>query len=180
RFPALIGSVFLLWWGVMLVFQGEGLELDLQRRRHPMWEWLFAHPVPPGAVFLAEMLSPIAANRIYWSGPLFVGFLYGFAYDPGLAMLAALLIGVPVTIAAACLGKALEVGAILRFSPRSRGAMIGLMSWMGFASMMLFLLGVFVVPKIVTVVAKVSLSLHRPALAVVEVVPGRTIRRLLF
>ena len=154
RFPALLGSVFLLWWGVMLVFQGEGLELDLQRRRHPMWEWLFAHPVPPGAVFLAEMLSPIAANPIYWSGPLFVGFLYGFAYDPGLAMLAALLIGVPVTIAAACLGKALEVGAILRFSPRSRGAMIGLMSWMGFASMMLFLLGVFVVPKIVTVVAK--------------------------
>jgi membrane protease YdiL (CAAX protease family) len=152
--PALLGSVFLFWWGLMLVFQGEGLELDLQRRRHPMWEWLFAHPVPPAAIFLAETLSPIAANPIYWSGPLFVGFMYGFVYDPGLAMLAALLIGVPVTIAAACLGKALEVGVILRFSPRSRGAMIGLMSWMGFASMMLFFLGLFVVPKIVGAIAK--------------------------
>jgi membrane protease YdiL (CAAX protease family) len=153
-FPALLGSLFLFWWGVMLVFQGEGLELDLQRRRHPMWEWLFAHPVPPGAVFLAEMLSPLAANPIYWSGPLFVGFMYGFVYDPELGLLAALLIGVPITIAAACLGKAFEVGVILRFSPRSRGAMIGLMSWMGFASMMLFFLGGFVVPKIVTAVAK--------------------------
>jgi Type II CAAX prenyl endopeptidase Rce1-like len=148
--PALLGSVVLILWGVMLVFQGEGLELDLQRRRHPMWEWLFTHPVPSGAIFLSEMLSPIAANPIYWGAPLFVGFMYGFVYDPGLALLAALLIGIPVTIAAACLGKALEIGVILRFSPRSRGAMIGFMSWMGYASMMLFFLGIFLMPKIAT------------------------------
>ncbi len=38
-----------------------------------MWEWLLAHPVQPGAVFLAEMLSPIAANPMYAGGPLFAG-----------------------------------------------------------------------------------------------------------
>jgi hypothetical protein len=30
--------------------------------------------------------------------------------------------------------------SILRFAPRTRGAMIGLMSWLGYASMMLFFL----------------------------------------
>src|SRR5262249_54622340 len=69
--PAMLGSLVLIWWAVMLVFHGEGLELDLQRRRHPIWEFLFSHPVPAGAIFLAEMLSPIAANPIYWGGPLF-------------------------------------------------------------------------------------------------------------
>jgi membrane protease YdiL (CAAX protease family) len=133
----------------MLIFQGEGLELDLQRRRHPMWEWLFSHLVPSGAIFLAEMLSPIAANPIYWSGPLFAGFLYGFVYGPGLGLLAAILIGIPITIAAACLGKALEIATILRFSPRSREAMIGFMSWLGYAAMMMFFLGAFLIPKIV-------------------------------
>lgn len=148
--PAMLGSLVLIWWGVMLVFQGEGVELDLQRRRHPMWEWLFSHPVPAGAVFLAEMLSPIVANPIYWGGPLFVGVVYGFVYDPLLAMLAVLFIGVPVTVAAACMGKALEIGVVLRFSPRSRGAMVGLMGWLGYASMMLLFLGLIVVPKIVS------------------------------
>jgi membrane protease YdiL (CAAX protease family) len=152
--PAMLGSVALIWWGVMLVFQGEGLELDLQRRRHPMWEWLFSHPVPAGAVFLAEMLSPIAANPIYWSAPLFVGFVYGFVYDPLLAMLAIPLIGVPITVAAACMGKALEIGVVLRFSARSRGAVVGLMGWLGYASMMLLFLGLFIVPKIVNAVGR--------------------------
>ncbi|HEY6249270.1 MAG TPA: CPBP family intramembrane glutamic endopeptidase [Candidatus Angelobacter sp.] len=152
--PAMLGSIVLIWWGVMLVFQGEGLELDLQRRRHPMWEWLFSHPVPSGAVFFAEMLSPIAANPIYWGAPLFVGVLYGFVYDPGLAFLATFLIGVPLTIAAASMGKALEIGIILRFSPRTRGAMIGLMSWMGYSSMMLFFVGFYVVSTVVAAIGK--------------------------
>jgi membrane protease YdiL (CAAX protease family) len=154
-FSAFLGSIVLILWGVMLVFQGEGLELDLQRRRHPMWEWLFTHPVPSGAIFLADMLSPIAANPIYWSAPLFVGFVYGFVYDPGLGFLAVLLIGIPVTVAAACLGKALEIGVILRFPPRSRGAMIGFMGWMGYASMMLFFLSVFALPRIEQVLQRV-------------------------
>lgn len=152
--PAMLGSLVLIWWGVVLVFQGEGVELDLQRRRHPMWEWLFSHPVPAGAVFFAEMLSPIVANPIYWGAPLFVGVVYGFVYDPLQAMLAILLIGVPITVAAACMGKALEIGVVLRFSPRSRGALVGLMGWLGYASMMLLFLGWIIVPKIVNAIGR--------------------------
>lgn len=146
----LLATLVLLWWSVMLVFQGEGLELDLQRRRHPMWEWLLSHPVSPGAVFLAEMLAPIAANPVYLTAPLFVGALYGLAYNVGVGFLAALVIGIPVSVAAACLGKALEIGVILRFPPRTRGAVIGLMSWMGYASMMLLLLCMASFSKIAT------------------------------
>jgi membrane protease YdiL (CAAX protease family) len=149
-FPAMIGSLVLLWWGVMLAFQGEGLEMDTQRRRHPMWEWLFSHPVQPGAVFLAEMLSPIAANPMYWAGPLFPGIVYGLVYGPASGFIAAVAVGVPLTVAAACLGKALEIGMMLRLSPRSRGATIGLMSWLGYTSMMLFLLGLYFVPRLIT------------------------------
>ena len=154
RFPAMLGSLMLLLWGVMLVFQGEGLELDIQRRRHPMLEWLFSHPVPSGAVFLAEMLSPIAANPIYWTALLFAAVLYGIVYGPGFGVLAGLLIGVPVSVAAACMGKALEIGVTLRFSPRSRGAMMGLMSWMGYASMMIFFVGIALLPKLVSATGK--------------------------
>jgi hypothetical protein len=74
---ALVGSLVLLWWFVMMTFQGEGLELDLQRRRHPMWEWQLSHPVPPGAVFLAEMLTPIAGNPTDYVAPVFAGIVYG-------------------------------------------------------------------------------------------------------
>ena len=151
----MIGSLVLLWWLVMLVFQGEGLELDLQRRRHPMWEWLFSHPAPPGAIFLAEMLSPIAANPIYWGAPLFVVTVFTFTYNFAVGLLAGVLIGIPITIAAACLGKACEIAVTLRFSPRSRGAMIGFMSWIGYASLMLFLLGIFLVPRIIAAAARV-------------------------
>jgi membrane protease YdiL (CAAX protease family) len=146
--PAMLGSLVLLWWAMMLVFQGEGLEMDLQRRRHPMWEWLFAHPVPPGAIFLAEMLSPIVANPAYWGAPLFVGLVYGFVYGPGLGILAGFLLGVPITVAAACLGKATEIAVILRVAPRSRGAIIGIMSWLGYASTMLFVVAISALPKI--------------------------------
>jgi len=149
--PALLGSIVLLWWCVMVVFQGEGLELDLQRRRHPMWEWLFSHPVAPGAIFMAEMLSPIAANPIYCTAPLFVGFLYGLVHGLESGVAATFLIGIPVAIAAACLGKALEIGVILRFPSRSRGALIGLMSWIGYASMMLFFIGLVSIPKLAVV-----------------------------
>jgi membrane protease YdiL (CAAX protease family) len=152
--PAMLGSLVLLWWAAMLVFQGEGLELDLQRSSHPMWEWLFSHPVRPGAVFLAEMLSPIAANPVYWGAPLFVMFLYGFVYPFELALLAGVLIGVPVAIAAACLGKALEIAIMLRFSRRTRGALIGLMSWLGYTSMILLFFGLAYLPKIVTAIWK--------------------------
>ena len=124
---------------VMLVFQGEGLELDLQRRRHPMWEWLFTHPAPPGAIFLAEMLSPIAANPIYWGAPLFAGIIYGFA----LQLCSRSSWPRPHRHTHHHRGSMPRQGVrdrrLLRFSPRSRGAMIGMMSWLGNASMMFFL-----------------------------------------
>jgi hypothetical protein len=99
------GSMALLWWLAMLVFQGEGLELDLQRRRHPMWEWLFSHPVPPGAVFLAEMFSPLATNPMYWGAPLFAGISYGLVYGLELGICAAFLIGIPLAVAAPASAK---------------------------------------------------------------------------
>jgi hypothetical protein len=152
--PMMFGSLILLWWSVMLVFQGEGLELDIQRRRHPLWEWIFSHPVPAAAVFLSEILTPIAANPVYWTSPLFPGIVYGAVYGPLPGMLAALLVGVPITIAAACLGKALEIGVILRFSSRTRGAAIGLMSWIGYSTLMLFVAGIFIVSKVIPLIAK--------------------------
>lgn len=147
--PAMLGSLTLIWWLMMLVFQGEGLELDLQRRRHPMWEWLSSHPVPQGAIFLAEMLSPLAANAVYSIAPLFWGFLFGSIYGVQIGIVAVLLIGIPTTVATSCLGKGLEIGVTLRISLRSRSAVIGLMSWFGYASMMSLVLGPTVIPKIV-------------------------------
>jgi membrane protease YdiL (CAAX protease family) len=152
--PMMFGSFIVVWWGIMLVFQGEGLELDIQRRRHPLWEWVFSHPVPNGAVFLAEILTPIAANPVYWTSPLFPGIVYGAVYGPLPGLAAVLLAGIPITVAAACLGKAIEIGVILRFSSRTRGAAIGLMSWIGYSTLMLFFLGIFIVSKIVPLIAK--------------------------
>ena len=151
--PAMLATFVLLSWFVMLVFQGEGVELDLQRRRHPMWEWLFSHPVKPGAVFFAEMLSPIIANPIYTTAPLFFGVLYGYAYSLETGVAAAFLIGVPVAIGGACLGKALEIGVMLRFPPRTRGAFLGIMSWLGQAGMLSFLIALYALETIVAVVA---------------------------
>ena len=161
--PAMLATLVLLWWLITIIFQGEGLELDLQRRRHPMWEWLFSHPVRPGAVFLAEMLSPIAANPVYVTAPLFFAVLYGYVYDPATGLVAMMLIGVPVAIAAACVGKALEIGVILRFPPRSRGALIGLKSWLGYVAMISFLLIAATIDNIVPAVAQAL----RPAATII-------------
>lgn len=141
-FPAMLGSIVLLWWCLMMVCQGESLALDLQRRRHPVWEWLFTHPVTSSAVFTAEMLAPIAANPIYCTAPLFVGISYSLVYGMGHGIAAGLTIGIPITVATACLGKALEIGMILRFSPRIRGAIIGIMSLIGYTAMMMFIFAV--------------------------------------
>jgi hypothetical protein len=148
---AMLGSLVLLWWLAMVICQGEGLELDLQRRRHPMWEWLLSHPVNAGAVFFAEMLSPLSANPTYWTAPLFIGILYGTALEPAAGLPAAIMMGIPLTVAAACVGKALEIGAALRLPARSRGAAIGILSWFGFASMVAMFFGIGVMPKIATI-----------------------------
>lgn len=153
RSGPILGSLLLLWWALMLACQGEGLELDLQRRRHPMWEWLLSHPVGAGPVFLAEMLSPLASNPSYWAAPIFAAILYGAAYDPLIGCLALFLVGVPIAVAAACAGKALEIGALLRLAPRSRGAVIGLLSWFGYASMVVIFAGSVVLSQVLPAAA---------------------------
>ena len=153
--PPMLGSLALLLWSAALVFGGEGLELDVGRRRPPMWDWLFSHPAPAAAVFGAEMLAPVAANPVFWSAPLLPGLLYGGVYGARAGVLAAVLVGVPVLLAAACLGKALEIAVTLRASPRSRGALTGIMSWLGYSASLLVLLAAFagdVVPHVAAVV----------------------------
>ena len=127
----------LLWWLVMIVFQGEGLELDIQRQRHPMWEWLLGHPVRPVAAFAAEMLSPLMANPIYFSAPIFWWVILGKVFGSVAGFVGAILVGIPFAIAASCLNKALEIAALLRLSARNRGAVLGLISWAAYAAMML-------------------------------------------
>ncbi|MDF7797887.1 CPBP family intramembrane metalloprotease [Pontiellaceae bacterium B1224] len=150
-FVLTVGSLIFIWWLMMLIFQGEGLELDIQRRRHPMWEWLLSHPVHPGAVFLAEMLSPITANPAYLAAPLFSAVLFGITYGGEFGFLAFFVIGIPLTIAAACFGKSLEIFIMLRSNVRKRGATIGLMSWFGYAAFILFLFGAYAAPRITNV-----------------------------
>ncbi len=160
--PAALGSLALLVWSVMLVMQGEGLELDVQRRRNPMWEWLFSHPAPPAAIFLAEMLAPIVANPVYYTAPLLPGILYGALYGPAYGVLAFAAIGLPVTLAAGCLAKALETGVMLRCAPRSRGALIGVMGWLGYASMLLIFAGLYAGGRLAPALA--GLAHHLPGL----------------
>jgi membrane protease YdiL (CAAX protease family) len=88
------------------------------------------------------------------AAPLFAGILYGASYDPLTGIAATFLIGIPLTVAAACIGKALEIGALLRLAPRSRGAAIGMLSWFGYASMVATFVGVAVVPRIFPVFAQ--------------------------
>lgn len=132
-----IGVMF-LWWFLMLVFQGEGLEMDFQRRRHPMWEWLASHPVRPVAAFSAEMLAAFMANPIYWGAPLFWCVVWSSAHGFGWEVIAgSVLVGLPLAMAASCLHKGLEIAAMLRLPSRTRGGALGLMSWAGYCLMML-------------------------------------------
>jgi membrane protease YdiL (CAAX protease family) len=105
-----------------------------------MWEWLFSHPARPGAIFLAEMIAPVAANPLYLTAPLFPGVLFGCVYGWSGGIAGAVLVGVPVALTLACVAKAIEIRVVLRLSPRVRGAVLGVMGWFGFASMMAFCL----------------------------------------
>jgi membrane protease YdiL (CAAX protease family) len=148
-YVAMMGSFVLVWWLLTLTFQAEGFAPDFQRRRHPMWEWLLSHPVHPGAVFLAEMISPFAANPMYLSAPLFAGVLFGFVYGVALGIQALFLAGIPLALATACLGKALEISVMLRCAPRSRSAILGVTGSLGFIGMFGFLAGQTIIPALV-------------------------------
>lgn len=135
--PAVVLSLFLGWWLAMLVCQGEGLELDVQRRRHPMWEWLLSHPIRPAHAFYSELLAPCMANPVYFSAPVFLWISFRELSLDGPLWLAAILVGLPVAVATSALGKALETMALLRLPVRTRGAMLGLVSWFGYVAMIL-------------------------------------------
>lgn len=151
--PAMAGSLVLLWWSLTLIFHGEALDMEVHRRRHPLWEWLFSHPVPPAAVFLAEMMGPVAASPIFYSLPLFPGVLYGMVHGIGWGLAAAILAGVPIALSAAALGKALEISAMLRLAPRSRGAFFGLMGWLGYVGVVSFFIGMTSASRILSTLA---------------------------
>lgn len=138
--PAVVAAVlslFLGWWLAMLVCQGEGLELDVQRRRHPVWEWLLSHPIRPAHAFYTELLAPCMANPIYFSAPVFLWFAFQRLEFTGPLWLAAILAGLPIAVATSALGKALETVALLRLPVRTRGATLGLVSWFGYVAMIL-------------------------------------------
>jgi membrane protease YdiL (CAAX protease family) len=136
KLPDIFALFAIVWWALMLICQGEGPELDTLRPRYPMWEWLFSHPAPPSAVFLAEMIAPIAANPVYLAAPLFPALLFGGIYGWLFGVAAAVLVGVPIVVALACVGKAIQIWILLRFSPRTRGAALGVMGWFGFISIL--------------------------------------------
>lgn len=142
-FPGFI----IIWWFVMMVCQGEGLELDMQRRRHPMWEWVQSHPVRPVAAFAADQLAPMIANPVYATAPIFwwIVLTSKFGVLPGL--LGGSIVGLAFAVSASCLNKALEISAMLRLPPRSRGAALGLMSWLGYVAFTLPLFS-FAVPTL--------------------------------
>lgn len=132
----LSGFIF-LWWLTMIVCQGEGLEMDVQRRRHPMWEWVQSHPVRPLAAFAADLLAPMIANPVYFSAPVFWWVVFGNVYNAGIGFVLAIPVGLGFAFAASALNKSIEIAVMLRMAPRNRGAVLGLMSWLGYAGMML-------------------------------------------
>jgi membrane protease YdiL (CAAX protease family) len=138
----------------MMLCQGDGLDIDPLRSRNPMWEWLFSHPVGLGAVFFAEMIVPIVANPFYLAAPVFPGALFGIVYGWPAGVAAAALVGIPLAVALACMHKAIEISVMLRLSPRARGAVLGLMGWFAFASMMGLFFMATSVQAITTVVAR--------------------------
>jgi membrane protease YdiL (CAAX protease family) len=127
-------------WLAMLICQGEGLELDVQRRRHPMWEWLLSHPIRPAHAFYAELLAPLMANPIYFAALLFPWVLLGSIFGSGPGFVAAVGIGLPMAVATSALNKAMETWALLRLGVRTRGAVLGVISWVGYVAMFVPLL----------------------------------------
>ena len=140
---ALLGSLVIVAWFAMLVLQGEGLAFDLQRRRHPMWEWVLSHPIDPRAVFLAEMLAPLWANPFFATAPVFWIAAFSAAYGLDAGFLPGLMAGISLSVAASCLSKAIEVLSFLTLPVRSRGAVVGLLAWIGQASYFLLIVAAF-------------------------------------
>ena len=121
----------MIWW-LSLVFQGEGMNLDSTRRRHPMWEWYLNMPVPQTVVFVAEALAPAIGNPFVLTGPVMIAVLVGWLHGSFLVGIAGFLIGVPFLIAATLWAKALEVLIMLRSPVRNRGGWFAVLAALGY------------------------------------------------
>lgn len=128
-------SLLMLLWIIMMVCSGEGLELDVQRRRHPHWEWLLSHPIRPAAAFTGEMLGPMMGNPLYLTAPLFWIIVLSSFYPFWAALLGGTLLGLAFALVTSAMNKAIEIGVMLRLPLRSRGAALAVMSWFGFVTM---------------------------------------------
>lgn len=116
-------------WFIALVFVGEGVELDIQKRRHPHWEWLLSHPIKPVAAFSAEFMAPMLVNPIYLTAPIFWLTIFRSVWPDGaIAIWASLVAGIAWAVAASCLNKSIEIAAMLRLPVRKRGYVLGLLS----------------------------------------------------
>ncbi len=137
----LASSVLLCLWFVALAFQGEGMELDFQRRRHPMWEWLFTHPVAPQAAFVAEFLTPFTINPFYLAAMFFWPIVWSFSFGFNLTTVGlGVFGGLFIALAGSIFNKSIETWVLLRMAPRKRGAFMGIMSWLGYTATLLPLL----------------------------------------
>jgi len=179
RFPAMLGSVMLILWGVMLVFQGEGLELDLQRRRHPCGNGCFLTLCRPGQFFWRRCCRrslPIPSfGRTFVCGicvRLYLRRGTGFSGNAVARHTGDNRGGVP--------GKGARDRCDAASSAAFRGAMIGLMSWMGYATMMLFFSGRVRCRSGRHGDGKLSLFFHRSAVAVVATISRRAGGRFVF
>lgn len=128
-------GLIVLMWLLMLICQGEGVDLDIQKRRHPHFEWLMSHPVRPLAAFSGEMLAPLISNPLYAAAPLFWYVIFINTFSFGTAVVLSVAAGFAFAIAASCMSKALEIAAMLRLPVRSRGLVLGLVSFFGFVLM---------------------------------------------
>ncbi len=130
----MLAIALLLWW-LSLVFQGEGMNIDSLRRRHPMWEWYLGMPVPQTAVFVAEALAPAVGNPFVLTGPVMLAVLVGWLHSSFFAGAAAFLIGIPFLLAATLWAKALEVLIMLRSPARNRGGWFAALAAFGYVLM---------------------------------------------
>ncbi len=119
-----------------LAMQGEGMVMDTQRRRHPMWEWYLGFPVPQSAVFVAEALAPVVSNPMLFTAPLLLAAIAGFHADSMAVALCTLPIAIPLVLVAAVYAKVFEVLIMLRSSARNRSSWLMLLSGIGFLCLM--------------------------------------------
>ncbi|MCB1601854.1 MAG: CPBP family intramembrane metalloprotease [Xanthomonadales bacterium] len=123
-----------------LVLQGESIAFDLNRRRHPIWEWYLTFPISQPWVYLAEALRPLVSNPMLMASPLLIMAIAGYVNDSVLVAFAAIPIAVPFAVSAAIASKFIEVMVMLRVTPRNRSAWLVVAGGIGLLLLMLPLL----------------------------------------